>query len=317
MNKFNKEFLCFPGGGLGNRLGEIISAFHFSFKTKSKLHIIWEDENPSCQISYEKIFENSELINFYNKKNKFEIFKKEELLKETSGRFWNTKIDNCLYMVHDLSFYADKDNAICHRNLSHEEILYRMTTTNNKYIRYADNGISRHVNAFTIDNFFQHFKIKKEILEKAKNLCEEIGINKDTLGFHLRMTDQSSAHQHHPQRIEEIINSRINQKIEENYFVASDEEKYEISLEQKFGNEKIKRNKKRSYTNKYSEEDEWIDRCYDKFPSGFNVLRGEESVIEALTDCLLLSKTNLNFSPHTGSFLKLAKLFSMNPTLFN
>ena len=291
------------GGGLGNRILGSVTSYYFSTLLNEPLYIDWPEGNPGCLAKWTDLFDDSQKI--INQK-----------LEET---------EDMVYIVHNPEYFTDKKNVICHRNEPISNNLLKGTAND---IVVQDDGAcvdELPVNVL-IDFFTTGLKIKDNILDLAKGFCYDNNITNNTIGIHLRLTDmlQSGAYGFNTQAGTQCINENeardliLSEYINEigsilskdpsmKFFICSDDPYAEKKILNQFPDAVIFYNKS-CYVDKFHEDRGWeardrtgVDVC------SFNVSRSSESVIEAMIDCLILSRTKNAGFPRVGSFNRLAK----------
>jgi hypothetical protein len=304
------------GGGLGNRVLGSITAYYFANLLGRKLHIGWPEGIPACLADWKDLFENTSTIC-------------QDIVPENFDDY---------YIVHNTEFFKDKKHVMCHRGnapLQQEKIIEQLTdiltesTANGKDIIIQDDGA--YVNELPMEllsKFFREgLRIKQHILDRASKFCYLNNITKDTLGVHLRLTDMIhyglAIRRQIPsgnevdmknyilgQYVDEL-NKIVKDFPEKRFFVCSDDPKAENRLKDLFG-DKIITFDKSQYVEKFHPTEGWDRRdTTGEDLCSYNVSRSKDSVIEALIDCLILSRTNSGHFPRVGSFNILGQMLSL------
>ena len=173
-----------------------------------------------------------------------------------------------------------------------EEILKLPIKYSNKSKIPEDFNITRTV------NHLLKLKPKREIIDKVSGFVNQYNIDSNVMGLHIRKTDSS----------EEVdLNFWINTILSnpsKRYFVCSDSEAEENKFKY-FPNVIV--HPKQEYVRTKWRDKPWI---YSNDKGYKNVVRSEESVIEALHDLLILSHTNIQDTNKYSTFLQLAKYYS-------
>ena len=285
------------GGGLGNRVLGSLTGFFISRLNNTPLYIHWPDDNPACLASWTDLFvDNNAIINDH--------------VPET---------DDDYYIVHNPSYYTNRVNVICHRSgvilrenhslLSHIADLVRQPTSQDIIIQ-DDGAMAPHLPGELIKDYFCNgLIIKPCIIDKAIKFCERYQVDDNTIGVHMRLTDMI-----HEDNRQSIINQYINKMREfdgSQFFICSDDSRAEEQLKEAVPGSIIKYDKT-EYVEKFHTNAGWKrmdttgeDKCR------YNVYRSKNSVIEALVDCLILSRTNMNHFPNIGSFNTLSRFLKM------
>ena len=294
------------GGGLGNRILGFITAYYFTNNCNKKLIVHWPVDNPACMAGWYDLFKEIDGVSF--------ISTELDVEEHDSSSVW---------LVHNPGFFTNMKDVRYHRGMHHQNIvdIIRNESQKNKNIFIQDDGISAAVPYDFVMNVFKNsIEPTGNILDKVNAFCNENDINKDTtLGCHLRMTDAQGSAELEPMvgNIKGWLEMTGYKKV----FLCSDDEESEKFMCKAFPSNIIL-NKKNEYVKKYDVNESWEERSYDKFPCGYNVLRDKQSVIEAVEDCWILSKTYF-IKPDTailqfeGSFAKLARLKAESREYFN
>ena len=155
-----------------------------------------------------------------------------------------------------------------------------------------------------LDLVFQSIPFQKSIQDQAeKFIVNNFGTDSFN-GLHVRKTDHP-----YPLEEEEFI-KQINEQTQTKCFVCSDDP----ATEQKFLNAcpNVRVFPKQHYVEMLVPNGNWgyevTDSTGHRFP--FNVKRGSESVIEAMVDLLILSKSNIINTDHRSTFIRTAVLLS-------
>lgn len=285
------------GGGLGNRILGSITAYYFSRLLDKKLHIDWPEGNPGCLAGWHDLFTNSESI-----VNSIVPQGKEDY-----------------YIVHDPQYFTNRVNVLCHRSgvllkdnhelLSLTNDLIRQPTSQDIIIQ-DDGAMAAQLPRELIKEYFCNgLSIKPYIIDKAREFCKLHQVDGNTIGVHMRLTDMI-----HEDNRQSIIDQYINKMCEfesARFFICSDDSDAEEQLKEAFPDSIIKYDKT-EYVEKFHTSAGWKrmdttgnDKCR------YNVYRSKGSVIEALIDCLVLSRTNMNHFPNIGSFNSLSRFLKL------
>lgn len=308
------------GGGLGNRILGSVTAYYFSTLFDEPLYINWPEGNPGCLATWNDLFEDTKEIICQN----FE------------------ENDDTFYIVHNTEYFKDKKNVLSHREKPTKEKPVGEPRYDSKelleqiIINKADNNIlvqddGAHISHIPMDIIIRFFskglKIKNNILTKAKKFCNNHNITSNTIGIHLRLTDMlhfgatpgENITDEDENNLRNAVLAKYADKIEEilsedkstQFFVCSDDPYAEVTLTKRFP-KNVSSYGKKHYVEKFHEDKDWkrMDDTGEDICS-FNVSRSSESVVEAMIDCLILSRTRSGYFPRVGSFNKLAKFFNI------
>ena len=250
--------IVFPQGGLGNRIRVLNSAIELSKNRNAKLYVCWvKEKNLNCD--FEKVFE---------KGNEFEMIKYGKLniwLLKILNKFNSKypKLFSRLYLFHNYHFNIN----IC-KPFVISDCKKTIIWTWNKFYDYVQ----------------MHLRFNEDINNKAISICKEFTDN--TIGIHIRMSDNIISIAHSPPKLfemkmDEIITSDKNNK----FFFCTDDLDVKIHFLNKFGNILITQN---VVLNRNS----------------------EEGIIGAAVDILCLSKTKVIYASYFSSFSEVAAEFS-------
>ena len=165
-------------------------------------------------------------------------------------------------------------------------------------IKYSkQHQIPKDFNITRTVNHLLKLKPKREIIDKVSGFVNQYNIDSNVIGLHIRKTDSSEGVD---------INFWINTILSnpsKRYFVCSDSEAEENKFKY-FPNVIV--HPKQEYVRKKWRDKPWI---YSNDKGYKNVVRSEESVIEALHDLLILSHTNIQDTNKYSTSLQLAKYY--------
>ena len=128
------------------------------------------------------------------------------------------------------------------------------------------------------------------------------GIDRQTYGVHIRRTD-------HAKKSDAYFTSRMNAIVWKDpaarFFVCSDSKEAEDEIARKYPDRVVTRAKK-SYVRKHNNDQDWLIRISDE-EAYYNVSRDRQSVLEALEDLIVLSRTKFSIKSN-GSFSEIVEL---------
>jgi hypothetical protein len=152
---------------------------------------------------------------------------------------------------------------------------------------------------------FDCIKINRSIVDRVTDFIQQNDISKNIIGLHIRASD-SPDRAFNINCAKNFIESTKNQKI----FICTDEKDVEDFFKQY---ENVFFYNKTSYTEKYDKSNGWngvtIDNDNRKW--NYNAARNEQSIIEAFTEMLILSKTSY-VGNTKSSFLQWVNRFDHN-----
>jgi hypothetical protein len=271
-------------GGLGNRLRPLLSAISITNHLKHYvIKVLW-CKNITCDTYYNTLFTNENIS----------IIEIDEVcaLKPHIGF-----IDyNELKSYQDILKKDGNNSGVF--NVKDKQAIDNLLC-NNKNIFIDENNFisSSFVNSHLYPQIFYSI-LKKDIRDNILNIIHTLQLDKSVIGSHLRGTDVLDRN-----RVNSISNKILNNNNNQNYFICSDMEE----LECKFQSCKhiIMHNKNAFVKTTHAEKN---------VVPGWNFLRDEDSVIDALTDICCLSFCNItNNDYHSypeSTFLEIAKIIN-------
>eukprot|EP00754_Rhynchopus_humris_P022355 Rhum_TRINITY_DN14788_c19_g1::Rhum_TRINITY_DN14788_c19_g1_i1::g.119154::m.119154 len=292
--------------GLGDRLGSLYSAIHLAWTLKANFHIVWNMNN-ECRARVSTLFtydgSSSSVYNHsYYDNLQVEMAKPE--------RDMQSKYDAVITLVHHFStaHLVKHDVGSPHPPSGDGQWLCGESRKVNigetgELVQWAESrkkrGLRTHI-LHHIDRLAQgstlegvgkamkhfNFRINKVITDRVDRFCDVHHINPiNTVGIHMRATDARI-----PLRLTDVLTDVRLRFVGRNFFVASDDPKAEATFLKEFVGRAVKNTMKTHYAAKV---DESLDfRVGGKLGAlRFNVERNEASVVDALTDMALLSRT--------------------------
>ena len=296
LEHFNKNLLKFNymkncllitcDNGLTNRIFSIINGLYLSKLFNKKLYIYW-DNNHTCNCEYYDIFEYNKKINIINKDEYNNIIKYNDYT-------WISTRDNNESNLDLKNYILIKESIkLCNLNvLKNDKLVILTTYFFTDFIKNND-----------IYNNFKNLNFRKYILEKFIKIKNELNINKDVFGIHIRASD--SLYVLNNSGIKNLIINDIKELLKKNnnikFFIASDSNKIKLEFSNLFKNN-ITYFKSGSF-----------ERINDlqwgtKFELN-NIKRDINSIIDGIIDFLLLNSTKFIYPSGYSTFsLLLIKL---------
>lgn len=272
--------VVFCDGGLSNRLNTLI----FALILKEKFNLNWEISWPInnwCGARFESLFSTSIPVN----QNTLISYKEREDLY-------------CL-ALHENQCHFNEQNINYHTNLNNFEDYHNLLSSE-KPIFYYHNLIPQIASIADIKMALNNISVNNEVFIAAKNFCIQHEIDDTVLGLHIRKTDFGNTV--NDEELYEIV-----KKSPKKFFVCSDDQ--EVNL--KFSHlPNCSVFSKKNFPSKMKTGKGWNENTIDDQGREFffNIERSEASIVEALVDLLILSKTtHLNTSHST--FLKMSMIF--------
>ncbi len=271
-----RKIFIFCDGGLGNRLNSLIGGLVIA-ETYSLSPVVCWPENNWCGCSFDDLFENNFLI---DNNDVFYFF------KEDSNNLFLSITDNGIKLKNLFEPNVESIDQIRHTNVD---------------IVYYHNKIPKNLNQEKVLAFAKQLKIKSSIINQANQFITAKSISRHTKGLHVRKTDFPN--QLDSDRLFHDVSIDKNS----NYFICSDDQ----DTEQQFCTlPNVCALPKTSYVQKLNDGN-WRQTTTDT--SGrifdFNVDRPKQSVIEALVDLLILSRTTISVK-NKSTFLSWAHMYS-------
>jgi len=276
----NKTHIVFCDGGLSNRLNTLLFALLLKEKYGHNWEISWPINN-WCGADFNSLFN----IDLNIRKLTLNDYKINE--------------SNFTLLLHENQIEFDESLIYYHKDIeSYEKYLYFLN--GNKPILYFHNLIPACADLGDIKVGMQSLKINPEIKSQAINFCNQNNINDSVFGLHIRKTDFGNLVDD-----EALYNLVFNSP--NRFFVCSDDE----NVNDRFS--KLKNcsvfNKK-CFPEKSVLNSSWNSATVDDQGRtfNFNIKRSEESIVEALVDLLILSKTT-HVDTSSSTFLRMSMLF--------
>lgn len=254
-------------GGLGNRLGSLVSGLQVAKQCNLHPIINWPRHN-TCDCDFLDLFE--------------------------------TNLEVTSVLNHNLNLYSVVSHHEEHKgkiDIPHNKQTIPSINSSTKPIFYFHDEIPKYLDTtITIKNLLQ-FLPKNQIRKNVKQFVETHNINDSTKGLHIRKTDLDLVNEDNwiP-----VVQNTPNQQ----FFVCSDSKSAEDKFA-KFSNVIVK--SKTSYVEKLIDDKwktSFIDP--EGKPARYNVNRSRDSVIQALEDLLILSHTSIERTNRHSSFLRFA-----------
>lgn len=266
------------GGGLGNRLGGLVSGLSIAETLGLKPVINWRRHN-TCDCEFESLFDAD-----YN------------IQKQYAGDILNNINKYCIVSHISPFMHVPKENIINHPKKMSMSII----KNESKDVFYIHNKIPKYLNLEHCLQQLQKLKINSTILDSVNEFLDDNKIDETVIGIHIRKTDG-------PPINEQKYYDYIKQNPKQRFFVCSDSK----SIEDKFSkNKNVIIKTKNAYVEKLI-DGSWRQEmeCIDNKKTRYNVNRTSESVIQGFEDMLVLSYTNI-INNSKSSFLKFAMYYN-------
>lgn len=275
-------------GGFGNRFNALVVGLLIAEVGNFKPVIFWPSTN-WCRSLFKNIFKND----YDNIDQNLSYFKNNY---DEHSFVMHTNSENLpCEVIHPDSFNSIQNIVDYYNQSNKRKFVYNNSTIPN----YCFNPVLyRFCN--DLKKIVKTLKFTDKIVDKVNQFTKNI--DDEFVGIHLRNTDFHDNEKTKFDQIESLVkrNSGIN------YFICSDDKELEerfIKNDNAFAYPKVK------YVEKLTDDGGWRDTVVDDDGKeySFNIERSDESVIDAMVDLLILSKsTILNTSEST--FLRTALL---------
>lgn len=280
-----KTLKIYCDGGFGNRFNALTVGLLIARVGNFKPVIMWPSTN-WCRSLFETIF-----------KNEYEVLSdRMSSLKDDCNDYAFVMHNNCLnfpcQVVHPNSFDSVQ-SIVNYYNQSNKDCLV-----------YNNDSIPHYVHNKDLQSVVKNLIFSDTIVDAVTEFVKSIDGN--FIGVHLRNTDFYDPHKPNF----DSIYKTILDDVENNYFICSDDEELESKFTQL---DNAFSYKKKKYVEKLTNDGEWRDIIVDsdgvEYP--FNVERSDESVIDAMIDLLILSKSTIMHTSDS-TFLKTALLIQQS-----
>jgi len=269
-------------GGLGNRLRTLASAYYIADRFGFPLLVCWMPDR-FCECDFHDLFDDD-----------IELVAKPE--HSSRKAFYEQLLDGPIH-------YYGKD-AARDPELASMAMMPRRETDlrNDGHVVFDCVEFLEFIDRPTRTQLLHRLKIKGDILASAQEFCARHGIDKQTYGVHIRRTD-------HSKKSDSYFVSRMNAIVWKDpaarFFVCSDSKEAEDDIVRRYPGRVVTRAKK-SYVRKHDNNLDWLIRISDD-EAYYNVSRDRQSVIDALEDLIVLSRTKFSIKSN-GSFSEIVEL---------
>ena len=263
------------GGGLGNRLKNIVSCMKLSDEYGLPINIQWAKKPFVCNCDFNDLYENNFSINNLS----------------------NIKINYPFGPFERWRLYvSDKDNIPNNFTKVKKDICGYTLSGNINYTKFIDleyNRIPDNLKNQYI-NYFKSLKLKKEIRDKIEVFSSNY-FNDKTISVHIRSWPRTKFWNIYKERskkvkLEKFINEM--EKYEDyNFFLATD-------------NDEVKKTMKEHFKNKILTYDRKYNLC-DKDGNQMN-RNTVDGIQDDLVELYLLSKNNIIIGSHSSTFTEVA-----------
>ena len=276
-----KTLNIYCDGGFGNRFNALVVGLLIAEVGNFKPVIFWPSTN-WCRSLFKNIFKN----NYDAFDQDLTYFKNNH---EDYAFVMHTNSENLSGEIR----HPDSFNSI-------QEVIDYYNQSNKQKFVYNNSTLPCYCFSDHFRKIIGNLKFTDIITNKTSEFIKTI--NSEFTGIHLRNTDFHDNDRSKFDQIELIV--KTNPDI--NYFICSDDKELEKRFTQ---NNNAFAYSKTKYVEKLTDDGEWRDTVVDDEGKeySFNVERSDESVIDAMVDLLILSKSTI-IQTSESSFLKTALL---------
>lgn len=276
-----KTLNIYCDGGFGNRFNALVVGLLIAEVGKFKPVILWPSTN-WCRSLFKNIFKN----NYDALDQNLTYFKNNY---EDYAFVMHTNSENLPGEIR----HPDSFNSI-------QEVVEYYNQSNKQKFVYNNATLPCYCFSDHFKKIISNLKFTDIITNKTSEFIKTI--DSEFTGIHLRNTD---FHDNDKSKFDQI-ESLVKTNSDVNYFICSDDEELEKRFIQ---NDNAFAYSKTKYVEKLTDDGGWRDTVVDGEGKeySFNVERSDESVIDAMVDLLILSKSTI-IQTSESSFLKTALL---------
>lgn len=278
-----KKLFIYCDGGFGNRFNALIVGLALSRHLKYEPIILWPSTN-WCRSTFNSLFESD-----------YKII--EEHLK-----YFGSDVNAYEFIMH--GNFLNFPTNVKHPNSlgSFDNLINFCKNTTKENIVYNNDSIPKYISPSELSLSIKELPFKKEIIDKVESFIKSNNLDSEFFGVHLRNTDFYEAHKANFDSLYQTIVENPDKK----YFVCSDDK----DLETRFSKlDNVFVYQKETYVEKLNDDGDWRSTIVDEYgiQQPFNIERSDSSVIEAMVDLIILSKSNI-MKTSDSSFLNTAFL---------
>jgi len=271
----SNRVISYASGGLGNVLLPLCSSILFSKKTNKDMLVCWEPTF-ACMATFEDLFENENI----------HLISKKDLLKLNDVKIYGS--------LSDINYdsFLFKNNSFQVLTLTNQvlPVNFLNPEDKNQNIIIYHNNILPTLNKGEVINEIKSLKWKKDILDKIEHISSELKIDNSVFGISARATDFNNSLDLYTNAIKSLIKDSSTR-----FFISSDSVEWEEKICNMFPDNCFRRQKSAYVTKQNENIDTWSN----------NILRSSDSVIEAVIDAHLLSKTDFKVYNAHSSYAQL------------
>lgn len=267
-------------GGLSNRLNALIGGLILKQRFGHAWKISWPVNN-WCGAPFEVLFDSD----LETTQDPITYFKAHE--------------DEYKLVMHENQCQFRPEHVTLQSQLSSFED-YRTVLDSDRPVLYYHNLLPGFVEIADICEGLSALKVNSVLRELADSFCQRYSIDSSVLGMHIRKTDFGDT-------VDDAGLFRLASTTAHRYFVCSDDPEVNRRFAALTNCVVFE---KSSFPEKFVMDQGWNPNIEDSdgrtFP--FNIVRSEASIIEALIDLLILSRTTHINTSHS-TFLRMAMIF--------
>lgn len=288
-------------GGLANRLNNIINGMFLSSSLNRKLKIFWPINN-ACSCKYSSIFTNDiEVIEF----------EQEDGFGAPEG-YYKLAGENTTFFRNEWGANFTGNNFInkfqSYNNIGTGREIFKTLRLQDTDILLQGNSIFYFISIKNINKYFNLLSPTESIAERVLSFTNENNIDRNVIGIHIRRTDSPSLDD---SLIIHKINSFIKNNRRQKIFLCSDSSATEKKISMLYP-DNIIIHEKNAHAEKRSREKSWVSNGTGS--EKYNVFRSQDSVILALIDFYILSKTSIKVRS-SSTFSQLAYYLSISDSI--
>lgn len=273
--------VAFCDGGLCNRLNALVVPLVLRARFGGDWEISWPVNN-WCGARFERLFEvdlpvvSNSLLHYRELEKQYQLVMHE---------------NQCNFMPENIVFQSGITSLADYGSLLKQDA---------RPMLYYHHLIPSFVNLGEIQSGLRQLRLNPEVYARASSFCQEHGVDTQTLGLHIRKTDFGD-------RVDDQALFQLVEKSPNRFFVCSDD----AGVNERFATlPNCVVFKKTSFPEKLVEQGGWNATTVDAEGRvfTFNITRSEESIVEALIDLLILSRTT-HVSTSGSTFLNMSMIF--------
>ena len=290
------------GGGLCNRINNLINGIYLSHFLNRKLYVWWELDN-ACQCPVEKLFSNYFDQNYTPILNEefvyYSPFNTDTTKHEIKNNYGESKFRITFNYDDYRKMYNRTNNEV---HIISPQIISELKSIQSPTIIFSSSVIfTEIIPEIDVINILKDLRPILELQQQIDDQVRSHNINSSVIGVHLRKTDYNLLSDDY---VMDTMNTFLKKDAKKMFLICSDSH----STEQKFKNlypENVIIIQGKSYIEKVKKS-----KSYSEFS---NLRRTEKSVQDALVDMYLLAHTSFYIYSPISTFAQ--TIFRLNKTL--